>query len=137
MKKSWIALTLGFLGCGAVAFAGGSINMQEGLWEISTTADMPGIIMPPTIHTQCISKDELVPQNHQPGQECTVADVSQKGDRVTWTIHCNTPGGKMEGKGAITYMGTTFSGDVQMIINDRQEMHMNTHMKGRRLGDCP
>lgn len=137
MKRTCLACMLGFLGCGTMAFAGASVNMQEGLWEISTTADMPGIIMPPTVHKQCIRKNDLVPQNHQPGQECTVADVSKKGDRVMWTVHCDTPGGKMEGKGTITYMGSTFSGDVQMIINDRQEMHMNTHMKGRRIGDCP
>ncbi|MBU1138640.1 MAG: DUF3617 domain-containing protein [Proteobacteria bacterium] len=136
MNKTWIALTLGFLGCGAVALAGGSVNMQEGLWEISSTVNMPGMIMPPTSYTQCINKEDLVPQNKQNGQECTMDNITQKGDMVMWTVHCSTPGGMMTGKGAITYEGTTFLGDIQMIISGQHGMQMNTHMEGRRIGDC-
>ncbi|MBU0946349.1 MAG: DUF3617 domain-containing protein [Proteobacteria bacterium] len=137
MKKTWLALTLGFLGCGAVAFAAGSINMEEGLWEISSTINMPGMIMPPTTFTQCISKEELVPHNHQPGQDCTMDKVIQQGDRVTWTLRCDTPGGTMHGQGSITYKGTTFSGDMKMLIDAHQGMHMNSRMEGRRIGPCP
>jgi Protein of unknown function (DUF3617) len=49
--------------------------MKEGLWEITTKMKMQGMDMPPVKHTQCITKDDLVPRgSQQPGQECEIAD---------------------------------------------------------------
>ena len=145
MKKTCFTLVMSFLGLAAIAFAGGNINLQEGLWEISSTVkvempgmpDMPNMDMPATSYTQCITQKDLVPQNNQPGQECTVSNVQQKGDTVTWTISCKDSGGMMEGTSTIIYKGATFSGDMQMTVSGQQEMQINTHMEGRRIGDCP
>ncbi len=147
MKRTCLALTLviSFFGLGAVAFAGGNINIQEGLWEINSSVkiempdmpDMPNMDMPDTSYTQCITKENFVPQDNQPGQECTISNVQQDGDKVTWTIQCNASGGMMKGTSTITYKGTTFSGDMQMTISGQQGMQINTHMEGRRIGDCP
>ncbi len=142
MKRTCFTLVISFLGLAAIVLAGGNINLQEGLWEISSTVKvempgMPDMDMPATSYTQCISKENLVPQNNQPDQECTVSNVQQERDKVKWTIRCNSSGGMMEGRSTIMYKGATFSGDMQMTVSGQQGMQINTHMEGRRIGDCP
>ncbi len=138
MKKTWIIVSVVFWSCFITAVAGAAgLNMKEGLWQITTTVDMSGMSLPPTSFEQCITKQDLVPQNNQPGQKCSVESVSQEGDRVKWTLRCTTPGGNMEGSGDITYRGNTFSGDMLMTISGQQVMQMKSHMEGRRIGDCP
>ncbi len=138
MKKILVIISVVFWTFSITAPAGAAgLNMQEGLWQITSTVSMPGMSMPPTSFKQCITKQDLVPRNSQPGQECSVGNVKQEGDRVSWTLRCATPGGSMEGNGEITYKGDTFSGDMLMKISGQQGMEMKTHMEGRRIGNCP
>lgn len=92
-------------------FGGSTPNFKEGKWEISTEIEMEGMpmSMPAIKHTQCMSKDDYVPQNSQPGQECEITETKISGDTVTWTIKCKGQGGEMKGAGKITYKGDTFS----------------------------
>jgi Protein of unknown function (DUF3617) len=52
----------------------GGVDMQDGLWEITTTTEMAGMPfqIPPMTITQCITQQDLVPQDEQPGNECTL-----------------------------------------------------------------
>jgi hypothetical protein len=109
--------------------------MQEGLWEITSEVKMPGMNLPPSTHTQCITKDDLVPQKTQPGQECQMTDVKVNGNTVTWKMRCSGQGRDMTGTGQITYNGDRFSGSMKMNMPG-QAMKIITHMKGRRIGDC-
>ena len=134
LKKIFIISAILLFGASAV-FAGSDINMNEGLWEITSEVKMPGMSMPPSTHTQCITKDDLVPQKTQPGQECEVTNVQHKGNTVTWKMECSGQGGAMTGTGRITYNGDSFVGQIKMTIPG-QSMKITTHMKGRRIGDC-
>ena len=72
MLKSTFAALVVLLFAFSVSFAGSGPNMQEGKWEITTKVEMPGMPMnmPPMTHTQCLTKDDFVPQNSQSGEEC-------------------------------------------------------------------
>ena len=96
---------------------------------------MPGMPggMPPVKHTQCMTKKDIVPQSSQPNQECNVNKTKVSGDTVSWTIECNTQGGKMTGTGKITYHGNSFEGTIKTTMAN---MEMTTHISGRRLGKC-
>ena len=121
----------------SISFAGSVPNMQEGEWEITTKMEMPGLPMnmPPTTHTQCLTKKDLVPQSSQPGQECKITQTKLTGDTVTWTMECRGPGGDMEGTGKVTYKGNSFKGTIKMTIA-QSNMEMTMHMSGHRIGDC-
>ncbi len=112
--------------------------MQEGLWEIVTTVNMPGMPykVPPTKVTHCYTKEELkdnskvVPQ--QEG-DCKVTDMKYSGNRMTWKMIC-TGENKSKGEGEITYKGATaYEGSMKM---QTQGMTMTTKYKAKRIGVC-
>lgn len=119
----------------SISLAGSGPNMQEGLWEITTKMDMPGMpmSMPATKHTQCITKENIVPESYQPDQECRITKTKVLGDTVTWTVECDSPEGKSRLTGQITYHGDKFEGTINITM---EGMEIIQHMSGRRIGDC-
>ena len=110
-------------------------NIKEGLWEIITKMTIQGMEMPPMIHAQCITKNDLVPKgSEQPGQECEITDVKLNGDTVTWTMTCTGQDGNIKGTGEIKYSGERFNGTMK--ISMPQNMEMSSHLRGERIGDC-
>jgi hypothetical protein len=135
-KKGLLAL-LAWLLMGSWAWAGPSIDMEEGLWEIHSSMKMEGVqgmTIPPTTYTQCITQEDLVPRNDQPGQECEITDVQVKGNTVSWVMKCSGQGGNVEGTGSITYNGDRFEGTME--FNMPGGMRMTGKTKGKRIGDC-
>ncbi|WP_432820881.1 DUF3617 domain-containing protein [Trichloromonas sp.] len=135
MLKSAL-LGLGLLVLLAVVAEAGGVDMQEGLWEITTTTEMPGVPfqIPPMTFTQCITQQDLVPQNEEPDSECTLTDQRTDGNTVSWRIVCKGEGGSSRGEGKVTYHGDSFEGDMKMSMD--QGMQMVNHMQGRRIGAC-
>ena len=119
----------------SITFAGSGLNMKEGFWEITTKTKIPGMEMPPMKHTQCITKNDLVPQSSQPGQECKITETKVIGNTVTWTMQCKTQGEEMKGTGKITYSGDSFEGTI-IISMPQANMKITTHISGKRIGDC-
>ncbi len=139
IKRVALAVTIaGVFLWGTYAFAG--MNMQEGLWEITSRMEMPGMNMqmPERKSTQCLTKKTMVPKGQEKEEDCKITDQKIKGDTVTWTITCS---GKhpMKAKGKTTYHGDTFTGTISMTSSDPAEgkMHMITHISGKRIGECP
>jgi hypothetical protein len=134
--KTKLAVLIGVLLIPATLFAAPS-PMQEGLWEISTTMNMPGIPkMPPSKVTHCYTKEDLkdnkkaVPQ--QKG-DCKITDMKSSGNKVTWKMVC-TGENKSKGEGEIIYKGATaYEGSMKM---ETQGMVMTNKYKARRIGDC-
>ena len=117
------------------------INMEEGLWEISTEMEMPGMpmVMPPVTTQQCMTKKDLVPKGQEGSGACEVSDLIQNGNSVSWKMKCRQDGGLMTSQGKITYSGSTFQGttSTQMSgIGVEGVGDMSVKMKGRRLGPC-
>lgn len=119
----------------SISFAGSEPNMKDGLWEITTKVEIPGMPMemPAMTHTQCITKENAVPDSSQPDQECKIIESHVNGDTVTWQMKCETPDGNAEATGEIVYSGDTFKGVIKMNM---QDMEMLQKLTGKRIGDC-
>ena len=137
MLKELFAASIILLTLISICFAGSVPNMREGKWEITTKMEMPGMpmSMPPVKNTQCLTKKDLVPQNSQPGQECTVSQTKVTGNTVTWTVQCKGQGGDMKGTGEMTYSGDSLKGTIKIPM-PQANMEMTNHITGRRIGDC-
>jgi hypothetical protein len=133
MKKSIIAVLVLLL-VPAVSFA--AKTMQDGLWEIKTQMEMPGMPMkmPPTVSKHCYTKSDVSDQKKiiSRDKNCTVTDLKTFANQVTWKMQCT-------GKNAATMTGSTIFG----IDSYTSVMKMNSHgqtmiMKvgGKRLGNC-
>ena len=114
-------------------------EIKEGLWEITSKMNMPNmpVEMPATTITQCITRQNVVPQNSQQSGECEV-DHDVKGNVVTWRVNCQTDAGQMQGHGKMTYRDDTFSGEFvsQMPDSGMGAMQMTIQMNGRYVGIC-
>ena len=137
MLKKLFAVSAILLAVISISFASSGPNMQEGMWEITSKMEMPGMPMemPPTKHTQCLTNKDLAPQSSQPGQECKITQTKVVGNTVTWTVLCKGQEGNMKGTGKITYSGNSFKGTIKMSMIG-ENMEMICHISGRRIGDC-
>ncbi len=115
----------------SAALSSAAPNMEEGLWEMTTTVDMPGISSKSFTHTTCLTKEKAVPQTAESG--CTIKDVTAQGNTVTWTVVCKE--GTSIGK--VTYAGTTMEGFTETTVKTNgNTMTMKSRMKGKRIGPC-
>lgn len=134
--NKWILIGGFVLACLMVCpVQAGSVDLDPGLWEITSQTNMSGRSMPASTITQCITNDSVVPQpqSGQGGGQCEVSDVEINGNTVSWSITCSTQGGAMNGTGEITYHGDTFEGISHMTM---QGMEIQTEMSGKRIGEC-
>jgi hypothetical protein len=136
LKKLVVASVVLFTAV-SISFAGSVPNIQEGMWEITSKVEMPGMPMemPPVTYTQCLTKEDLVPQSSQPGEECKITQTKVTGNTVTWTMQCKGQGGTMAGTGSVTYSGTSFEGTIKMTMPE-SNMEITSHISGHRVGDC-
>jgi hypothetical protein len=148
MRGKWIfaAVAAAVFILATNGFAGDKINMKPGKWEITTSVQMPampagmpaGMQMPAMTHTQCITGDELVPDDPNATQQnsgCETQDIQIKGDTVTWKVVCNGEDGKITSSGRITYKGTTFEGEFKTKMPG-EGGDITSRMKGRWVGPC-
>ncbi len=115
------------------------MDMKDGLWEITTKMEMPGMPMeiPAVKHTQCLTSKNNVPQDSETdkehAQDCKIKNTDVKGNTVTWEVHCISEGKPVKSIGKVTYKGDTFEGETKM---EMESMNMTQHMSGRRIGNC-
>lgn len=112
-------------------------DMQPGRWEISSTIDMPGMgfSMPASKTTQCISREDLVPQTQQANEKCQMLENKVNGNTVTWKIRCESEGGTMTSQGELVYHGDLFEGTVN-TTGSQMPAGMTQKMTGKRIGNC-
>ena len=135
VKKLSMVIFLVIVSLSGVVYAGSELNMEDGMWEITSQVKMQGMTIPPMTFSQCITKDNAVPQTNSPGQDdCKVSDMKTIGSTVSWSVVCGEPSGNMKGMGKITYHGDRFEGEM---TTEQMGMVMVTEMSGRRTGPCP
>lgn len=133
-KWLFIGTFLGLLSLCSAGYAGSELNMEDGMWEITSQVKMQGMAIPPMTFSQCITKDNAVPKSNTPGQDdCKVSDMETTGSTVSWSVTCSGQAGNMKSKGKITYHGDRFEGEM---TTDHMGMVMVTEMSGRRTGPC-
>jgi len=110
---------------------------EPGLWEITAQVEIPGqqAALPPSTETECLSQADLdaEPATTLDRGACRATDVQRSGNKVTWTITCDSPvSGK--GKGEIAYRSSTeYAGAVTMEIAGTT---VRTTVKAKRVGAC-
>ena len=137
MKRATVLVLIVVLSLWATA-AAAAPQMKPGLWEITTTMEMPGLPFapPPTTMTHCYTKEELgerarlVPPQQE---ECRVTDTTTSGNRITWKVVCS---GENSGQGSGEMV---FSGDsayAGSMTFEAEGMAMKSRYQARRIGDC-
>src|SRR3989304_9639053 len=113
MKKMVLLfLSVGLLFASHSSFAAGGPDFQEGLWEITSVSEMPGMpAMPSVKQNQCMTNKDYVPQSKEENDSsCTVSDLNTNGNTATWKLKCKSKEGEMDGNGTIPYSKDKHSG---------------------------
>jgi hypothetical protein len=136
IKRSLVCVTVVSLIFTVAAFA--APNYQEGLWEMTTTVNMPGMpkeMMRPMKQQVCMTKQNAVPQPQQKGeQQCKMTNQRTVGSKVFWTMTCK--GGTVS-NGEITYSKTTFDGAQTTTTSQGGKlMTVKSMMSGKYIGPC-
>lgn len=118
-----------------MALVGAEPNIKYGQWETTIETEMVGIPMkqPAVTHTQCLTKETLVPDNSPPNSECKMVEKKILGNTATWRMECDGDQGPAEMTGKITYAGDTFEGTIKI---NTQGVTMIQTLSGKYLGDC-
>ena len=109
--------------------------MKPGMWEITTSMEMPGMPFqpPPQTMRHCYTAQEVKEEPVPKDNNCKVTDLKSSAGKVNWKVECK---GEMAGKGEgqITYQGdSAYEGWTKM---QTQGMNMTMKYKAKRLGDC-
>jgi len=137
MKKFGIALGVALVGLSLAVLA--QNPRIDGKWEVKMEMSMPGMTMPATTTTTCITKEEaadpqkLVPPTGRgtPG-DCKVSDYKVVGNKVTYNVKCTTPPSTMAAE--MIYGVDKYDGTMTVDTGRGQPMLMKS--SGKRLGDC-
>jgi uncharacterized protein DUF3617 len=133
-----------FLGTAiALALAASPLTAAErfhaGQWEMTATHAGENNATP---FTKCITAAEAVSVNGDAksarafaekaaGAECKITDYKIEGNTVSYAIHC----GAVSMRSTTTFHGDTYESDLFSKRDGRPEIV--THVKAKRLGDCP
>ncbi len=135
-KRAAGILLLGAITLSASAFAATS-GMKEGLWEITTTTEMPGMPFtpPPMTITHCFTKEDVKTDQVVPKQagDCTITDMKKSGRTTRWTVTC-TGEAAGTGEGEITFKGDSAYEGSQKFST--QGMNITSRYKAKRIGGC-
>jgi hypothetical protein len=136
----WIVMSavLIMLGISGITPLCAEVNMTEGKWEITTQISMEGMPMqmPVTKVTQCITKQNVVPQSTE--KNCKVLSHSISGNTVRWKVRCEEKEGTTEGEGEITYTGNSYKGYMMAKMTEKsgQTHTVKMNLSGKRIGEC-
>jgi hypothetical protein len=99
-------------------------------WEITTKMEMPGMAMPGTTMSTCLTKG--TGYSGKPDKHCQVTDLQTSGNRTTWKMHCSGKD-EMSGSGETTRTATTMNGTMHITS---QGMQMTQTFSGKLVGSC-
>ncbi|MEP7132715.1 MAG: DUF3617 family protein [Acidobacteriota bacterium] len=131
-----------FVAAAVLALAAGSLSaadrLHAGQWEFTTTG--PG--GPPNIFKRCVQGDDALMANgdtkaaraiaeKKAAGRCTITEYSVAGDVVTYAMTC----GKVILRSKATYTGDSSEGEL--VSKSGGDPEVVSHIKARRIGDCP
>jgi hypothetical protein len=131
---AWLGLLAGVALCLPTTVPAAEM-MKPGLWEITTSMEMPGLPFqpPPQAMRHCYTAQEVKEQPVPKDSNCKITDLKSSAGKVNWKMECK---GEMAGKreGKIVYQGdSAYAGWTKM---QTQGMTMSTKYKAKRVGDC-
>jgi hypothetical protein len=136
MRKLILAVLL----APAIATADETVTMTPGMWEMTMTMKMSMMAQEQTkVENVCIEKDQFDPHDFNMEQDspCDLSEISSKGNTVSWSVSCPTPGGSMAGGWEFTSHGDTVEGTGQMSAKmGEMAIDMDMDWTGKHTGDC-
>ena len=137
------AITIvGILLFAAPAVLADGIPVEPGLWEMSSTVNMPMLPQPRvTTTTECMTESE-VSMDDMSGEgldsACTFEMAQVDGNTMKWSVDCPVEGGTSHGEWEATSGGDTVTGKGLMTMSFQgQTMDMTMSWEGKRIGNCP
>jgi len=134
-------IILGMLFFAVPAAWADGIPVEPGLWEMSSTMNMPMMPQPRvTTTTECmkeseISMDDLGGEDMDPNCQFEMAQVD--GNTMKWSVDCPVEGGTSHGEWEATSSGDSVTGEGLVTISFQgQAMEMTMSWEGKRIGDC-
>jgi hypothetical protein len=136
-KLLWISLLAG-ASLSQPSMAPAAEMIKPGLWEITTTMEMPGMpfqTLPQTVR-HCVTPQEAkdAEKSLPIGKDCKIIDLRLSAKKVNWKVECT---GEMAGKGEgeVEYKGdSSYEGKTKI---QTQGITFNMNHKGKRVGECP
>lgn len=129
------------LAASSAAWAKG-IPIEPGLWEMTSTMNMPMLPQPRvTTVSECIedsvlSMDDVGKEGMDPN--CTFEMTQVDGSTMKWEVDCPVEGGTSHGEWQATSTGDSVTGDGQITMSFQgQTMTMTMSWDGKRTGACP
>lgn len=98
MKMNRVILAI--LLCLNVSVAAAEIpDIQEGLWEVSSEATIPGMPMkmPAVTMEQCFTKQSMKPENITQQNNCQMNSMDIQNNLAQWSMSCEQEGMTMQG----------------------------------------
>lgn len=139
MKRIKLTLLVAAVAASPVYAEG--LQVEPGLWEMTSTVNMP-MLPQPQVNTvsECINKseismDELSGDDLQ--GDCSFETVELEGNSIQWVVDCQVEGGSSRGEWVVTSYGESLVGEGGMTMNiSGQEMTMDMSWSGQRIGPC-
>ena len=115
------------------------LDLQDGEYKITSKVEIPGMPMQmaPVTVTQCLTKQDPVPNQSTASQQCNIINMKTEGKTVTWKMECTQQGQKMQGSGKMAYYGDRFEGTINTKMGPQSgNMTITTVVNGKRIGAC-
>jgi hypothetical protein len=125
----------------APAIQADGIPVEPGLWEMTTTVNLP-ILPQPKVSTvtECMTDSEFdMDDVASDGSEndCTFNMGEVDGSTMKWTVDCPVEGGSSHGEWEATSSGDSVTGNGKMTMSFQgQTMEMTMSWEGKRIGEC-
>jgi hypothetical protein len=138
MKMRFRSAVLLTLGLSWTVMAQGSSPMREGMWEVTTKIQLPGLEgAPPMKSQQCVTAANIKdPESTMPkmdSNDCKMTNFKLSSDRATYTLTCTQPT-EVTGNGEIKYSGSdSYTGTLTL---NGGGMAVTLNYDAKRLGDC-
>jgi uncharacterized protein DUF3617 len=92
--------------------------------------------MPPQTHTVCVDPKNFAKNPGVPsGQDCTVSDYKQTGNKATFVRTCKMSDGIMTQRAEVTFAGESYSGVMEMKTPSGRTSIIKWTAKW--IGECP
>lgn len=133
-NNHWLGILVAVL-LAIPGYAAAADMMKPGLWEVTTTVEMPGMPYqpPPTTIRHCYTAQEVKENPVPKDNNCKITDLKTSGNKTTWKMEC-TGEAAAKGEGEMTYHGdSAYEGKSKM---QTQGMTMAMKYKAKRLGEC-
>ena len=140
MKK--LMITAGLLALVSQPVMAAGISVEPGMWEMTTTLNMPMMPAPQTTTvSECIEDtdfdmEDMSTEDLDPN--CTMTSDQVDDSTAKWSMDCPLEGGgTSRAEWRVTSTGKSIEGDGKISVSVMgQEMEMTTTFTGKHTGAC-